>query len=96
MDYRDWILDGFKIFIIVFVMGKIINLIFTRFQTKFSIPRSKVFGLIHLLFILSFSYYLHNLTSDQFSEEVGITTPSVLFSGLFMGLQNNMFYNLGV
>jgi hypothetical protein len=96
MEYRDWILDGLKIFIIVFVIGKTINLIFTRFQTKFGISRSKLFGIIHLLFIISFSYYLHNLTSDQFSEEIGITNPSVLFSGLFMGLQSNMFYNLGV
>lgn len=96
MEFRDWILDGLKIFVIVFIMGKIINLIFTRFQTKFNIPRSKLFGLVHLIFILSFSYYLHHLTSDKFSEEVGITNPSVLFSGLFMGLQSNMFYNLGV
>jgi hypothetical protein len=96
ISYTEWVQNGLKIFIVVFIIGKIINTGFRKFQKWLRIPQSRIYGFVHLFFVLSFSYFLHILTSDQFSDEVGISSPSVLFSGLFMGLQNNMFYNLGV
>lgn len=96
MNYKDWIIDGLKVFFLIFVIGKGINFSSKRLQEYLQIKRSKIYGLFHLFFILTFSYYLHILTSDKFSEEMGISNPSILFSGLFMGLQSNMFYNLGV
>lgn len=92
----DWILDGLKVFVMIFIIGKFINLIFKKIGDKLGIKRSKIYGFIHLLFIITFAYYLHNLTSDKFSEEFGISNPSILFSGLFISLQTNLFYNLGV
>lgn len=92
----NWVLDGIKIFVIIFIFGKLINHIFKQFQNRYDIPESKFYGFIHLLVILTFAYYLHNLTTDQFSEEFGISNPSILFSGLFISLQNNLFYNLGI
>lgn len=93
---KDWILDGIKIFIIIFVIGKLINRVFKDLQNILRLKRSIIYGLIHLLFILVFAFYLHNFTSDKFSHDFGISNPSILFSGLFISLQNNLFYNLGI
>jgi hypothetical protein len=94
--YSDWMYDGLKIFISVFLIGKVFNLLFKKIQEKLNVKRSKIYGLIHLLSILTFAYFLHNLTSDSFSDEFGISTPSILYSGLLINLQTNMFWNLGV
>lgn len=94
--FSDWIVDGLKIFALVFLIGKLINRAFEKIQERFKISRSIEFGFVHLMFILTFSYILHVLTSDKFSDEFGISSPSVLYSGLLVNLQTNLFFNFGV
>lgn len=94
--YSDWMIDGLKIFVIVFLLGKMINTIFVKIQRRFLIRKSILFGLAHLIFILTFSYVMHVFTSHKLSEEINITSPSVLYSGLLLNMQSNLFVNLGV
>ena len=94
--FSDWIVEGVKVFVVVFVLGKLINRLFVKLQRRLRLKNSIVFGLAHLLFILVFSYFLHVFTSQKFSEEMSITSPSVLYSGLLLNLQSNLFSNLGV
>jgi hypothetical protein len=94
--FSDWMFDGLKIFLLVFLIGKLINKAFAKVQKQFEIHRSLEFGFAHLLFILTFSYILHVYTSDKFSEDFGISSPSVLYSGLLLNLQSNLFSNFGI
>jgi hypothetical protein len=94
--FSNWMLDGLKIFTLVFLIGRLINSAFIKIQKHFEIRPSIEFGLVHLIFILSISYFLHVFTSDKFSDELSISSPSVLYSGLLVNLQSNLFYNFGV
>lgn len=96
ITYKDWMYDGLKIFISVFLVGKVFNLTFKKIQEQIGLERSKIYGFLHLLTILTFAYFLHTSTSDSFSDEFGISTPNILYSGLIINLQTTMFWNLGV
>ena len=95
-SFSDWMLDGLKVFTLVFLIGKLINNAFIKLQQHFKIRTSIEFGLAHLIFILSFSYFLHMFTTEKFSDELSISSPSVLYSGLLVNLQSNLFNNFGV
>jgi hypothetical protein len=94
--YSDWMMNGLKIFVVVFLLGKLINTAFVKLQRRYKVQKSITFALLHLMFILTFSYFLHIYTSHELSLEMNITSPSVLYSGLLLNMQTNLFVNLGV
>lgn len=53
----DWIVDGLKIFTLVFLIGKLINRVFAKVQERFKISRSIAFGFVHLMFFFDIFLY---------------------------------------
>ncbi len=94
MDYLSYLLHGLKIFIIIFFLGNFIDKRFKYFQEKYEISKSKIYGLLHLIVVITIAYIIHVNTSDSFSTELQIYNPTILFSSLMLNIQKTMFYNL--
>ena len=94
MNYTTYLQEGLKIFILVFVLGNIIDQLFLSAQKKYNIPKSKLFGLFQLFSIITIAYVVHVLTPYKTSIELQVYTPAVLFSSLMLNIQKTMFYNL--
>lgn len=93
MDYTTYLKEGLKIFVLVFILGKVIDELFSSIQKKYNIPKSKIFGLIQLFSIITIAYIVHVLTPRKTSIEFQVYTPAVLFSSLMLNMQTTMFYN---
>jgi len=87
-----------KIFLLAFIIGKSIDNIFITIQKKTSEYKiNKIFyGISQLIFVILVSYYLHIFTGNQFSDELQIYSPTVLFSSFIFAVQTNMMKNLDV
>lgn len=96
MDYPTYLLQGLKIFILVFILGNIIDQIFAYVQKKYNIPKSKVYGLLQLVTIITIAYIIHANSNNKISHEFQIYNPTVLFSSLMLNIQNTMFYNFSL
>jgi uncharacterized protein YacL len=87
-----------KIFLIAFIIGKSIDNIFITIQKRTSEYKiNKIFyGIAQLVSLILISYYLHIFTNNQFSDELQIYSPSVLFSSFIFAIQTNMMKNLDI
>jgi hypothetical protein len=92
-NFNTYILHSLKIFFLAFIIGKSIDNIFIVIQKKYEKVNRLLFGLLQLLIVIVTSYYLHILTSRQFSADMQIYTPNVLFSSFIFSLQSNMLKN---
>lgn len=93
MNYSSYLKEGLQIFILIFILGKFIDNLFKSIQKKYNISKSKIFGIIHLIVIISIAYFIHIFTSQRINMEFQIYHPSVLFSSLMLNIQKTMFYN---
>ena len=94
MNYINYLQEGLKIFILVFVLANVLDQFFSTIQKKYKIPKSKIFGLLQLFSIITIAYIVHVLTPHKTSIELQVYTPAVLFSSLMLNMQTTMFYNL--
>jgi hypothetical protein len=62
-QYLSYLTAGLKIFIFVFIVGNFIDKIFHYFQEKYNITKSKMYGLIQLISIITIAYHIHINTS---------------------------------
>lgn len=87
-----------KIFLLAFIIGKSVDNIFITIQKKTAEYKiNKIFyGISQLIFVILISYYLHIFTNNQFSNELQIYSPTVLFSSFIFAVQTNMMKNLDV
>lgn len=87
-----------KIFLLAFIIGKSIDNIFITIQKRTSEYKiNKIFyGIAQLISLILISYYLHIFTNNQFSDELQIYSPTVLFSSFIFAIQTNMMKNLDV
>ena len=93
MHINTYILHSLKIFFLAFTFGKSIDNIFIAIQKKYQGLNNILLGLLQLLTVIITSYYLHVLTSEQFSVDMQIHAPYVLFSSFIFSLQSNMLKN---
>ena len=93
MHINTYILHSLKIFFWAFTFGKSIDNFFTAIQKKYDGLNNISFGLLQLLTVIITSYCLHILTTDQFSIDMQIQAPNVLFSSFIFSLQSNMLKN---
>jgi hypothetical protein len=92
-NFNIYILHSLKIFFLAFIIGKSINNIFITIQKKYDKENNILLGLLQLLVVIVTSYYLHILTTRQFSSNMQIYAPNVLFSSFIFSLQSNMLKN---
>jgi hypothetical protein len=92
MHLNTYILHSLKIFFLAFIIGKSIDNIFIAIQKKYD-GNNILLGLLQLLTVITTSYYLHILTTHQFSADMQIYAPNVLFSSFIFSLQSNMLKN---
>lgn len=92
-NFNTYILHSLKIFFLAFIIGKSIDNIFIAIQKKYNKVNNILFGLLQLLTVITISYYLHILTSHEFSADMQIYAPNVLFSSFIFSLQSNMLKN---
>ncbi len=92
-EFKEYFISSLKIFIILFILGKILDNTFTKIQKKYNIPLSIWYGILQLFTCIVVAYILHSFTSDNFSDEMQIYAPNVLLSSFMMSLQSNMFKN---
>lgn len=87
-----------KIFLLAFIIGKSIDNIFITIQKRTAEYKiNKIFyGIAQLMFVILVSYYLHIFTNNQFSNELQIYSPTVLFSSFIFAVQTNIMKNLDV
>ena len=93
MNINTYILHSLKIFFLAFTFGKSIDNIFIAIQKKYQGLNNILLGLLQLLTVIITSYYLHILTTDEFSFDMQIQAPNVLFSSFIFSLQSNMLKN---
>uniref|UniRef100_A0A6C0E0C2 EamA domain-containing protein n=1 Tax=viral metagenome TaxID=1070528 RepID=A0A6C0E0C2_9ZZZZ len=84
---------GFVVFGTSLVIGVLIDESFRKMQKQLRVEKSCLLGFLQLFVVLSVSYFLHISTSNAFSKDYQIYSPSVLFSSLIFGLQKNMLGN---
>jgi len=92
-NFNIYLTYSIKVFLLAFIIGKSIDNIFITLQKKYTYINNIIFGILQLLTIITMSYYLHILTSNQFSNEMQIYAPNVLFSSFIFTLQTNMMQN---
>ena len=92
-NFNIYILHSLKIFFLAFIIGKSIDNISIIIQKKYEKVNNLLFGLLQLLTVIVTSYYLHILTTEQFSADMQIYAPNVLFSSFIFSLQSNMLKN---
>ena len=96
-DFMTYFLDSLKIFLLAFIIGKSIDNVFIYIQIQSSVDKhskSLIFGILQLFVVIIAAYYLHTFTSNQFSDEMQIYAPNVLFSSFIFALQTNIIKNL--
>lgn len=92
-NFNNYFIESIKIFLLAFIIGKSIDNIFTRLQNKHSNINPIIFGIFQLIVVIIAAYYLHIFTSNQFSNEMQIYAPNVLFSSFIFTLQTNIMKN---
>ena len=97
-NFNTYFTYSIKIFLVAFIIGKSIDNIFIIIQNKTSTYKINniFYGILQLIFVIFVSYYLHIFTNNQFSEELEIYSPSILFSSFIFTLQTNMMKNLDI
>ena len=93
-NFNTYLTYSVKIFLLAFIIGRSIDNIFITLQKKYTHINNVIFGILQLLTIITISYYLHIFTSNQFSNQMQIYGPNVLFSSFIFTLQTNMMQNL--
>lgn len=96
LSFTKYVLESMYIFSVLFVVGKMIDTGFKKWQMNNAYHRSFLTGLLQLLACIVCSYVIHMHTSNKFSDEMQITTPTVLFSSFLISLQSNMYKNFEI
>lgn len=91
MDYKHYVFSSLLIFSNTFIFGFYINKFFENIQKQNSNINPFFLGLVHLFFIINFSFILHKF---HFDPNLETYSSKVLFSTFLIGLQTQMISNL--
>lgn len=91
MNYIPYIFNSFKIFIVCFVVGIIIDKLFYNIKLHFTTIHPFLLAFLQLFVVIHVTYLLHHY--KLFSEFFETYSPHIIFSTFLFSLQTTMIDN---
>ncbi len=91
MDYKTYMVTSLLIFSNTFIFGFYINKFFEYFQKQNPTVNPFILGLIHLFFIINFTFISHKF---HFDPNLETYSAKLIYSTFLISLQSSMISNL--